>query len=70
MLHQQPELDLEPRQTVAQPKRWARCHAVRLLYGGATLMQASKESFIPWALARALAEKHGLLRQRRTWWAA
>lgn len=47
-----------------------RCHAVRMLYEGSTIAQAAKASFIPWALARALAEKHGLLRQRKTWWAA
>lgn len=46
-----------------------RCYAVKLLYGGSTIASAAKAAFIPWDLARALAEKHGLLRQRKAWWA-
>lgn len=53
-----------------RPEFDRRCHAVKMLYGGSTIAEAAKISFIPWAHARALAEKHGLLRQRRTWWAA
>jgi hypothetical protein len=46
------------------------CNAVRMLYGGSTIAEAAKASFITWAHARALAEKHGVLRRRKTWWAA
>lgn len=38
------------------------CLAVRLLYRGATVMEAAQASGLAWAAVRALAVKHGLAR--------